>query len=182
MVEEWKKHPKLNYVEVSTFGNVRTLDRVHKTVRGDRRYRGKLVKKYAQYTCKSKSMYEKCHLYVRGSVKNHWVHRLVAETFLENSNGFKYVDHIDSNGLNNHIGNLEWVTNATNVQRAIAKGDYKNITYYEGKSLGAISKELGSKYRALVGKRIKNGWCFDCAISTPSLGMGGNHRTKYCQH
>lgn len=34
------------------------------------------------------------------------VHRLVAETFLENPNHYTDVDHIDKNTYNNHVSNL----------------------------------------------------------------------------
>ena len=34
-------------------------------------------------------------------------HRLVAETFLPNPDGYKCVHHIDGNRLNNHVDNLK---------------------------------------------------------------------------
>ena len=42
------------------------------------------------------------------------LHRLVALTFLENSQNKEQVNHIDGNKLNNSIQNLEWVTNKEN--------------------------------------------------------------------
>lgn len=55
------------------------------------------------------------------------VHRLVAKEFLHNTDIAKtQVNHIDSNGLNNHVSNLEWVTPSENVIHAIKAN--KHIT------------------------------------------------------
>lgn len=47
------------------------------------------------------------------------VHRLVAETFLENSEIKPQVDHIDHNRSNNSVENLRWVTSAENNNNSV---------------------------------------------------------------
>lgn len=47
------------------------------------------------------------------------LHRAVALTYLPNHDLFKnQVDHLDGNIFNNHLWNLEWVTNDENQRRA----------------------------------------------------------------
>lgn len=59
--------------------------------------------------------------------KNRSVHRLIAETFIENPEGKPCVDHINRNKDDNSVENLRWVTHAENqanrdcVDRGIAR-------------------------------------------------------------
>lgn len=53
---------------------------------------------------------------VNGHRKNHYVHRLVAEHFVENLANCKYVNHIDYDTKNNRCDNLEWCTQQENVR------------------------------------------------------------------
>lgn len=48
--------------------------------------------------------------------KTFLVHRLVAENFIPKIEGKDLVNHIDGNKINNHVTNLEWVTNGENVK------------------------------------------------------------------
>ena len=47
------------------------------------------------------------------------IHRLVAEHFLEKPTGATEVNHKDGNKHNNHLDNLEWVTQKENFAHAI---------------------------------------------------------------
>ena len=51
-----------------------------------------------------------------------YVHRVVAQAFLQNAEGKPEVNHIDGNKLNNAIDNLEWVTISQNQKHAIKLG------------------------------------------------------------
>lgn len=46
--------------------------------------------------------------------KSYAVHQLVAQAFIENPEKKPQVNHIDKNGLNNNLKNLEWATNKEN--------------------------------------------------------------------
>lgn len=47
--------------------------------------------------------------------KNRYIHRLVAEHFIENPHNYKEVNHIDFNKRNNIVSNLEWCNRKENV-------------------------------------------------------------------
>ena len=50
-----------------------------------------------------------------GKRKHFYVHRLVAETFIDNPCGCKYINHLDFDTKNNQVDNLQWCTQKENV-------------------------------------------------------------------
>jgi len=67
--------------------------------------------------------------------KSYYVHRLVAEHFIENKLNKPQVNHIDGNSLNNCIINLEWVSNSENqIHRFKINGTKHNYGQYVHKS------------------------------------------------
>lgn len=62
--------------------------------------------------------YYRVCLYQNGKHKKFFRHRLVAEHFLDNSNCYKEVNHIDGDKSNNYYKNLEWCTKSQNEQHA----------------------------------------------------------------
>ncbi len=66
--------------------------------------------------------YPKVQLVVKGKRKTVMVHRLLAQTFLDNPDNKETVNHKDSNRSNNNISNLEWNTYSENNKHAYDHG------------------------------------------------------------
>jgi len=98
--------------QVSNLGNVKSLERKVKEVRGFRKIKEKILKQ-----SKSGSGYLQVNLYKNKIPKRYSVHQLVAIAFLNHiPNGYKIVvNHIDLNRINNNVNNLELITQRDNA-------------------------------------------------------------------
>ena len=119
MIEVWK--PVINYegyYEVSNLGNVRSCDRLVKCSRGNnfRLWKGKIL---SQTKAATRGYYQ-VSLSKEGVTTKVYVHKLVAEAFLENQD--ETVNHKDGNKLNNKSSNLEWVSYSENNKHAFRIG------------------------------------------------------------
>lgn len=100
------------YYAVSNKGRIRSLDRVILFKDGKtRKFRGQIL----TLRTTNNSGYITVGLHDAGKQKTLLVHRIVAEAFIENSNGYTEVNHIDQNKFNNEVSNLEWCTHKENV-------------------------------------------------------------------
>ena len=59
---------------------------------------------------------------INGKQSKKYVHRIIAQVFIDNPNDKKEVNHIDCNKLNNNIMNLEWTTRKENLQHSYDNG------------------------------------------------------------
>ena len=61
-------------------------------------------------------------LSINGVHYNRYIHRLVAQTFIENPSSYKEINHKDGNKENNAISNLEWCDHSYNGKHAYSTG------------------------------------------------------------
>jgi hypothetical protein len=117
-MEIWKDIENfVGYYQISSYGNVRSLDREVNCNFGKRQVLGKLLKPI-----------KNPHGYFHVSLKNGEkkvtakIHRLVATHFLHKPCEELEVNHKDGRKENNSVSNLEWVTKKRNQEHAYEIG------------------------------------------------------------
>jgi hypothetical protein len=117
----WKQIPLEGYelYEVSNFGEVRKRNTmfINKTAPSRKR---------AEFRYIDFRLNHKGYLCTALKRKAFLIHRLVCITFKPQPDLTLHVNHIDGNKLNNYYLNLEWCTNAENMQHAILTGIHNN--------------------------------------------------------
>lgn len=149
--EIWKQvleHP--NY-EVNQFGEIR-----HKKRKQNLKPRN------------NNGGYQYVSFKVEGKNVNFAVHRIVANAFIPNPNGYTEVNHKDFNRCNNCVDNLEWVNSSQNKKHAYQKAENKKS---RGKPVEQYTKE-GIFLRSYdsVSEAAEELGCCIAAISNCCLG------------
>lgn len=160
-VAEVKWLPVVGYeglYEVSNFGDVRSTN-------------GSII--HQSLSRKRNTDYKVVWLKKDGIGKNAYVHRLVAEAFIENPNAYPIINHKDEDGTNNRVGNLEWCTNAY------------NLTYGTAIERGASKKRgvlLGEDHKKKISESMKRYNLTDESTSIPvvCLENGKTYRNARC--
>ena len=144
-MEKWKPIKDHDGYEVSSYGNVRNP---HK----------RELKKFLNNTG-----YYRVSL---GTERLHFVHRLVAQAFVDNPNGYPIVNHKDENKTNNNVENLEWCT-------------YKYNSNY-----GNTPQRCSEKQRMPVVQVLPNGECVlweSLRAVERELGYNHSNISKVCK-
>jgi len=157
LVEGWKSVKGYeNYYEISTKGNIRSLDRVvYHPVSKKLTLKGKMLKKTL-----STNGYYTVSLTKLGKSKVIYIHQLVAVAFLAHEiNGMTLVvNHIDYIKTNNNVSNLEIVTQRDNCILKRKKGSsmYTGVARInENKWVSRIRIKVNQKYLGSFTNEIK---------------------------
>lgn len=136
--------------------------------------------------------YRQVVLSKNGKVEQPLIHRLVAEAFIENPNGYEFVNHKDEDKANNKAENLEWCTKSYNAtyslnlhpERAEIYGSFFNGKGYRGKPFRHKEKVLQydkngnfiAEYRSVVEANkitgIKNCAIIACCTGKQKTAFG----------
>lgn len=133
--------------EVSNFGRVKSLgSTLIITSKLGKQYTKSFPEKILKSVMQTK--YLGVNLYKFGDMKSRKIHKLVANAFIPNTDNKPYINHKDSNKLNNHVDNLEWVTPLEN--------NYHSRLAMDTKTKYPCITKMWNKYRVrttLNGKR-----------------------------
>ena len=155
--------------QVSNFGNIKSLQKTR--FNSNAVLKEKLLKQ-------SRTGRERNYLSVKLDKNNTYkifqVHRLVAETFLQNPKNLPCVNHKDENGLNNNVNNLEWcsysynnfygnrpqklsktLTNHPNKSKKVNQYDLKGSLVKTWPSMSQIERDLGFS-NSIISRCCKN--------------------------
>lgn len=96
-----------------------------------------------------------------------YVHRLVAETWLDNPNHYSDVNHINGDKTDNRMENLEWTSHSQNLRHAFRNGLLKvkgiPIRIVE---TDEVFESIAECARQIAGNRTAIGHCLDGRQST----------------
>lgn len=128
--------------EVSDTGLIRGLDRTTTLKNGQKRIiKGKMLKQRL-----NNCGYVEVRLCKNGLIKMHFVHRLVATTFLDNQKELPQVNHKSGDKQDNSVANLEWTDARGNALHAYQTGLNTNCGCNHSLAVAVIDIKTGNIY------------------------------------
>ena len=123
--------------------------------------------------------------YAKGKSKRMLIHRLVAQAFIPNPNGYPQVNHKDENKLNNHVDNLEWCTAKYNMNYGTAVARRKASTDFSKPIFKTTARNACSYCKKPVLQFTKDGEFVAKHESAQAAGRAtkchGGHITECCR-
>lgn len=126
------------YYEVDMYGNVYSVERTVRVNDNGREY-DKPVKERKMKQSNHSKGYKIVSLTKDGVTKSYYVHRIVAEAYIDNPYNLPFINHKDEDKTNNFVGNLEWCTEQYNSTYGNARK--KHADALRGRPLSEEHKE-----------------------------------------
>jgi hypothetical protein len=138
-----------SYYEVSSFGSVRSTERVVEDSLGRKRLRKSVVLK----PLINHNGYLQVNLFIDCKNITSRISRLVAEAFIPNPENKLQVNHINGIKTDNRVENLEWNTSLENIRHSIvnnlkktARGEQSGACKFKDEDIRYIRKSNKIKY------------------------------------
>ena len=112
MTEIWKEIDSFERYKISSYGRVMNANN------------------YIMIPEKKKGGYRRVALRANNKTYRRYVHRLVAQAFIQNLNNYPEVNHKDENPSNNRVDNLEWVTHKQNLSYGVLSCSSRNASQW----------------------------------------------------
>lgn len=163
-IEIWKQIEGYEgYYEVSSFGRVRSIQRVVEKSNGVFQPRQSRLMTLTP----NSDGYLTVKLSKDGKSERLAVHRLVAKAFILNPNNLSDVNHKDFDRSNSCVDNLEWISHKENVGYSIDAGRHfcnrdlhgENNPNYKNDTLKKYYEEHPDEKKLLARPGLQNGMC-----------------------
>ena len=117
------------------------------------------------FKSRHKNAYYQVYLSEGGVRTRDYLHRLVAQAFIENLDSKREVNHKNGNKLDNRVENLEWCTRGENMRHAKREGLIPYVT--NGKLDVSKAKEIRDKHK--TGKFFQRHLAEMYGVSVPTI-------------
>lgn len=107
-----------DYYQISNYGRVKSKVRVITYTNKNGKKVSYVMPEKILSTRVNNMGYVQVDLMVDKVKTTNLLHRIVGTAFIPNPNNYDQIDHKDGNKQNNHVSNLEWVTQSENVKRS----------------------------------------------------------------
>ncbi len=170
--EQWKPIAGFEGYKVSSFGNVKSVERLVWNGKGYV-HKPEMILKQAR----SHKGYPIVYLSHNNRQKTVPVHRLVASAFIPNPFGKPQVNHINGIKTDNRVTNLEWCTQEHNMEHAFRTGLEKPSE----RQKRAVCETNKAKRKAVIAKHGTTQQTFESiAKASAETGLSASTISRYC--
>lgn len=181
--ETWRAVPGYEGLyEVSDRGRVRSLERKYHVTQSKGEWEQTVPERILKPSIVDKTetlRYCTVTLCKDNTYKSMLIHRIVASAFIPNPCNHPYINHIDCNGENNCVENLEWCTPRWNAEWAVICGHrpYPADAFFEASRTKVYCPELDKEFESIAAAKEELGLHSDYV--TASVKNKGRKSKRY---